>query len=235
MSEAEAAPLGAKLVSEFLGTYILVLTVGLNVLGKSPAGAFSIAASLMSMIYALGDVSGANFNPAVTLAILVFDSTTMPVKKAASYVIVQIVGGIAAAFTYVAIYSGQSVPLGPGSGYNLGQAAVAEIIFTMVLCLVVLCVAVSSTTHDGTMFGFAIGSCIIVGGFAIGGISGGSFNPAVSFGLGVSSMSILNAVWYSCFELVGALVAALIAKITLVEILEAREEPLRMSELSQSF
>merc|ERR1719277_2752285 len=66
----DATSRSPKLVSEFLGTYMLVLTVGLNVLGNSPAGAFSIAASLMCMIYALGDVSGAHFNPAVTLALM---------------------------------------------------------------------------------------------------------------------------------------------------------------------
>merc|ERR1719440_2460075 len=63
--------LGSELTSEFLGTFILVLTVGLNVLGNSPAGAFSIAASLMSMIFALGNCSGAHFNPAVTVAIMI--------------------------------------------------------------------------------------------------------------------------------------------------------------------
>merc|ERR1719174_1447215 len=67
--DKEKSPV-VPLLSEFLGTYILVLTVGLNVLGKSQAAAFSIAASLMCMIYALGDVSGAHFNPAVTVAIL---------------------------------------------------------------------------------------------------------------------------------------------------------------------
>merc|ERR1719305_881553 len=60
-----------KAVSEFVGTYFLVLTVFLNVTGASPAGGLSIAASLMCMIYALGGVSGANFNPAVTLALLI--------------------------------------------------------------------------------------------------------------------------------------------------------------------
>merc|ERR1719183_1524388 len=60
----------AKLVSEFLGTFMLVLTVGLNVLSGSAAGAFSIAASLMCMIFALGTCSGAHFNPAVTVAII---------------------------------------------------------------------------------------------------------------------------------------------------------------------
>merc|ERR1719198_2894043 len=59
----------SQLLSEFLGAYILVLTVGLNVMAASPAGAWSIAASLMCMIYALGDVSGAKFNPAVSLAV----------------------------------------------------------------------------------------------------------------------------------------------------------------------
>merc|ERR1719498_1997640 len=77
--------LGSRLVSEFLGTYFLVLTVGLNVLGNSPAGAFSIAAALMSMIYALGDVSGAHFNPAVTLAVLVSKMDTITPKKAGLY------------------------------------------------------------------------------------------------------------------------------------------------------
>merc|ERR1719263_1677994 len=88
-----------KLVSEFLGTYMLVLTVGLNVLGNSPAGAFSIAASLMCMIYALGDVSGANFNPAVTLAILASKMTDLTAQKAGLYMLAQVAGGVVAAFT----------------------------------------------------------------------------------------------------------------------------------------
>merc|ERR1719409_2217681 len=68
-SPGAATSLGAKCCSEFLGTFFLVLTVGLNVLAKNEAAAWSIAASLMCMIYALGNCSGAHFNPAVTLAI----------------------------------------------------------------------------------------------------------------------------------------------------------------------
>merc|ERR1719284_2345155 len=96
---AEASVL-SKLTSEFVGTYMLVLTVGLNVLASSPAGAFSIAASLMCMIYALGDVSGANFNPAVTVAILCSGRDQTNPKQAGAYVLVQLLGGITAAFTY---------------------------------------------------------------------------------------------------------------------------------------
>lgn len=210
---AEAKTTAAKLTSEFIGTFILVLTVGLNVLGKSPAGAFSIAASLMCMIYALGDVSGANFNPAVTLAIFCskLDPTQTP-ADVGMYMGAQIAGGVVAAFTYAAIYAGQTFPLGPGAGYNWAQVAVAEIAFTLVLCLVVLAVAVSTATHSKTMFGLAIGSCVTVGGFAIGSISGGSLNPAVSCGIAASQIMngglFYKGLIYSALEFVGAAGAA---------------------------
>merc|ERR1719272_2886609 len=208
----------SELVSEFLGTFMLVLTVGLNVLGNSPAGAFSIAASLMCMIYALGDVSGANFNPAVTLAILASKLTDMTPKKAAFYMLAQTAGGIVAAFVYALIYHGHTFPLGPQPGYKWGQVAVAEIIFTFVLCYVVLCTAVSKKTKSASMFGLAIGSCVTVGGFAIGGISGGSLNPAVSMGISASHLmkggGLSNALVYSAFEFIGAGVAAGVVSVT---------------------
>jgi len=202
----------SKLTAEFIGTYFLVLTVGLNVLGKSPAGAFSIAASLMCMICALGDVSGANFNPAVSLALII--SGALDGATAGAYMGVQVLGGVFAACTYSAIYGGEAFPLGPGAGYTLGQAAAAEIIYTFVLCLVVLAVAVHPKTKSEHFFPFAIGSCVTVGGCAIGAISGGSLNPAVSFGIASAAAvshgtgSLINAAAYSAFEFIGAGVAA---------------------------
>eukprot|EP00441_Pelagodinium_beii_P046954 CAMPEP_0197621058 /NCGR_PEP_ID=MMETSP1338-20131121/1701_1 /TAXON_ID=43686 ORGANISM="Pelagodinium beii, Strain RCC1491" /NCGR_SAMPLE_ID=MMETSP1338 /ASSEMBLY_ACC=CAM_ASM_000754 /LENGTH=450 /DNA_ID=CAMNT_0043190385 /DNA_START=51 /DNA_END=1403 /DNA_ORIENTATION=+ len=200
-------------ISEFLGTYMLVLTVGLNVLGKSVAGAFSIAASLTSMIYALGDVSGAHFNPAVTVAIVATGRVPdLTPTKAAKYVVSQLVGGTAAAFTYALIYAGQSFPLGPVNGSSWSQVALAEVMFTFVLCYIVLCVAVSPRTKSTHMFGLAIGSCVTVGGCAIGGVSGGSLNPAVSFG--IAEAQVLNggffwkALVYSIFEIIGGVLAA---------------------------
>ena len=170
-----------ELVSEFLGTYMLVLTVGLNVLGSSKAAAFSIAAGLTSMIYALGDVSGAHFNPAVTVAILASGRCPeLTPAKAGTYAGVQMAGGIAAALTYAFIYQGATFGLGPVGSSTWAGVSVAEIVYTFVLCFVVLCVAVSERTKASHLFGLAIGSCVTVGGFAIGGISGGSLNPAVS-------------------------------------------------------
>merc|ERR1719460_3583705 len=95
--------LSTQLVSEFIGTFYLVLTVGLNVIGKSAAPAFSIAAALMCMIYSLGDVSGAHFSPAVTLAILLSGRQKCPPLEGACYMGVQILGGIVAAFIYSAM------------------------------------------------------------------------------------------------------------------------------------
>jgi len=209
--------LGTKLVSEFIGTFYLVLTVGLNVLGKSPAPVWSIAASLMCMIYALGNCSGAHFNPAVTLALLASGRNIIPATEALAYMGVQILGGICAAYMYAAMHHGATFALAPGPGFNFGHAAVAEIVFTFVLCYVVLCVAsVKEPSKD--MFGLAIASCVTAGGYAIGAVSGGSLNPAVSFG--ISSANIINegkfynCLIYSAYEFVGAGLAAGIFHVT---------------------
>jgi len=215
----EEPPLVSRLASEFLGTYMLVLTVGLNVLGKSPAGAFSIGAALTSMIYALGDVSGAHFNPAVTVAVLCSKlDAKLTFQDAGAYMLVQVIGGISASLTYALIHSGETFPLGPGVGFKWAQVGIAETAFTFVLCLVVLCVACSEKTKSSEMFGLAIGSCVTVGGFAIGNISGGSLNPAVSFG--IASAQIMNGgAFYKCliytvFELLGGAAAAGVYKVT---------------------
>lgn len=212
----------SKLAAEFIGTFFLILTVGLNVLGGSPAGAFSIAASLMCMICALGDVSGANFNPAVSLALII--NGALDAATAGAYMGVQVVAGCLAAVTYSAIYGGKSFPLGPGAGYGLGQAAVAEIVYTFVLCLVVLGAAVHPKTKTEHFFPLAIGSCVTVGGNAIGAISGGSLNPAVSFGLASVSGSFGNAIAYSLFEFVGAGIAAGLVMATHADTEEVQEK-----------
>jgi len=212
--EEDAQPgdyqLPSKVLSEFLGTYFLVLTVGLNVLGGSKAPVFSIAASLMCMIFALGTCSGAHFNPAVTIAIVAAGRDKCSPKDAGIYIATQLVAGIAAAFTYTAM-EGKSFPLGPGKGYGWAEAAVAEIMFTFLLAFVVLSVAtVKSPLSE--YFGLAIGSCVTAGGYAIGAVSGGSLNPAVSFGIGISGTlaggAVINCVIYSIFEIIGGLIAA---------------------------
>jgi len=212
----------SSFVSEAIGTFFLVLTVGLNVLGGSAAGAFSIAAALMSMIYSLGDVSGAHFNPAVTAAVVCSGRCrdTLPPAKAAGYVGAQLFGGTLAAVTYSVIHGGESFVLGPGLNHGWAGVAIAEFMFTFVLCYVVLSVAVSKVTKAEVMFGLAIGACVTVGGNAIGSISGGSLNPAVSFGIAAADVrhrgagSIAAALAYTAFEVAGGVAAAGVFKMT---------------------
>eukprot|EP00747_Dinoflagellata_sp_TGD_P060713 gnl/TRDRNA2_/TRDRNA2_152157_c3_seq14.p1 gnl/TRDRNA2_/TRDRNA2_152157_c3~~gnl/TRDRNA2_/TRDRNA2_152157_c3_seq14.p1 ORF type:complete len:478 (-),score=100.72 gnl/TRDRNA2_/TRDRNA2_152157_c3_seq14:117-1469(-) len=210
-ASVEEYPLSAKLCSEFLGTYMLVLTVGLNVLGGSPAAAFSIAAALMCMIFALGSCSGAHFNPAVTVAIILSGRDKCTINDGAAYIGVQLVGGVCGALTYVAVEGGKSFPLGPGAAYGWAAASAAEIIFTFVLCFVVLSVATVKNSLS-EFFGLAIGSCVTVGGYAIGAVSGGSLNPAVSVGISTGALrDHTGAFWhcaaYTVLELIGAGIA----------------------------
>jgi len=213
----DAEGTGAKLLSEFLGTFILVLTVGLNVLSGSAAGAFSIAASLMCMIFALGTVSGAHFNPAVTAAIILSGRGKCPPAEGAMYMLVQIIGGICAAFTYSAMMNGESFALGPVGDYKWSQAICAEFTFTFVLAFVVLSVATVNNVLS-EYFGFAIGMCVTVGGCAIGKVSGGSLNPAVSFGIAAAHVpnggGLGPALVYSIVEILAGVAAAGVFSLT---------------------
>eukprot|EP00397_Hematodinium_sp_SG-2012_P033727 GEMP01036076.1.p1 GENE.GEMP01036076.1~~GEMP01036076.1.p1 ORF type:complete len:395 (+),score=116.17 GEMP01036076.1:145-1329(+) len=207
----EKNSLVARLVSEFLGTFFLVLTVGLNVLAGHGAAAFSIAASLMCWIYAVGNVSGAHFNPAVTVAVLLSGRKKITPRDAAFYIATQLSAGLAAGLTYYAVH-GKTFGLAPAAGHGWVAVGFGEAIFTAVLCFVVLHVA---TTKDASkdMFGLAIGACVTVGGFAIGGVSGGSLNPAVSFGIDASNAILQhthfgNSLPYATFELLGCAGAA---------------------------
>jgi aquaporin Z len=203
--------LQSKLISELIGTFMLVFTVGLNVLGGSPAGAFSIAAALTCMIYAIGDVSGGHFNPAVTLAIQLCGKGASSTTQACQYVGAQVVGAILGAFSYAFVH-GKTFSLGPGIGHGWTDVALAEFMFTFVLTFVVLGVAVVDNKPAHEFVGLIIGSCVTVGGCAIGTVSGACLNPAVS--LGVATSHILGggffykAIFYGFFQLLGGAAAA---------------------------
>jgi len=200
-----------KYFAEFIGTFYLVFTVGLNVLAGTPTAALSIAATLMCMVYALGSCSGAHFNPAVTVAVLLSGRNMISGFDAAIYIVMQILGGITASLLYYGVY-GRTFPLEPQGVHNWGSVCAAEIFFTGLLCFVVLNVA---TTREGVkeFYGFAIGMCVTVGGYAIGGVSGGSLNPAVSVGIDTvhaiaSHGKFVNCLAYSGVEVIGAMIAA---------------------------
>jgi len=207
-----------SLICEFLGAFALVFTIGMTVLSGTPMAVLAIAASLTAMVYAVADVSGAHFNPAVTAAIYISgrDLELTP-KLAAYYVAAQLAGGISASGLYTAIHNGAFFMLGPQKGFNLSAIAVAEMFFTMLLCYVFLGVAVSIRTKSSQLFGLAIGLCFVVGGFSVGKISGACLNPAVSIAISVTNggfWHLMTGLRYSVFEVLGGVAAACFFRIT---------------------
>jgi len=204
-------PLHCRIASEFIGTFFLVLTVGLNVLGGSKAPVWSISASLMCMVFALGTCSGAHFNPAVTVAIAAAGREKIAGADVFTYILTQLVAGIVGAFSYQILENGEVFPLLPGMGASVFTSWFMEMLFTFLLCFVVLSV-VTIEESLSQYFGLAIGSCVTAGGLAIGAISGGCLNPAVATGIAVTSIfrghGIFHLVPYVIFEIFGGLLAA---------------------------
>ena len=118
----------------------------------------SIASVLMVSIYALASVSGANFNPAVTLTLYLTKAET-DLTKVGAYMATQIVAGICAGMTSLALF-GDAIPLQPGKGHGVAGAAAVEILYTFVLCFVVLRGAVIAE-KDNESFGMAIAFSVV--------------------------------------------------------------------------
>jgi aquaporin Z len=166
--------------TEFLGTFFLVLTVGLTVLNGSPLAPLAIGSSLMIMVYMGGHVSGGHYNPAVSLAVLLCGKMSS-VAEFAMYVVSQLAGAIAAALVVYGVM-GRSFAPAPGAEASIPSALLIELLFTFALALVVLNSAASAKTHGNSFYGLAIGFTIVVAAAAGGPVSGGAFNPAVGVG-----------------------------------------------------
>ena len=168
-----------RYLTEFVGTFFLVLTIGLTVLDRTLFAPLAIGASLMIMIYMGGHISGAHYNPAVSLA--VFLRGKLPAKDLVPYWIVQVAGALIASIT-VYVLLGKTFAPEPAKSANAFQALLVEFLFTFALALVVLNSATSPHTAGNSFYGLAIGFTVVVGAFAGGPISGGAFNPAVGIG-----------------------------------------------------
>jgi aquaporin Z len=196
-----------KYLTELIGTFFLVLTIGCTVIAGGPhvVPPLAIGAMLMVMVYAGGHVSGAHYNPAVTLG--VWMRGKCPTTDVAPYWIAQIVGALAAAFVtkFVA-----GTPLDVNLAPKPGPALAAEFLFTFALVYVVLNVATAKATAGNSYYGLAIGMTVMAGAFAVGSISGGAFNPAVAIGISTMGLVAPTSIWiHIVADLAGGAVAAL--------------------------
>jgi aquaporin Z len=169
----------SRFVTEFVGTFFLVLTIGLTVLDGTPLAPLAIGSVLMAMVYMGGHISGAHYNPAVSLAILIRGK--MKARDLAPYVSAQILGAILASLTTMFL-AGDTFAPAPDPEAGLVTVLLAEAVFTLALTLVILNVATDDDTAGNSYYGLAIGFTVMVGVFAVGGTSGAVFNPAVGTG-----------------------------------------------------
>jgi aquaporin Z len=183
-----------KYVTEFIGTFFLVFTIGSTVLPPNDAGAMAplaIGSVLMAMVFAGGHVSGAHYNPAVTLAVFLRGKAAL--ADVVGYMIAQVAAAAAAA---MAVRFFKSFPTATPLQVDPFSALLAEFLFTFALCTVVLNVATAKGTGGNSFYGLAIGFTVLAGAYAVGPISGGAFNPAVVVGL--TSLGLLTAtnIWF---------------------------------------
>ena len=199
----------AKLTTEFIGTFFLTLTI-CTAAAFGTAGShapFAIASTLMVMIYAGGHVSGAHYNPAVTVSIYMRGACEK--SDVAPYIASQVAAGVAAAL----VASNVLMPDADVATMTMdtSPALAAELMFTFALAYVILNVATSESTEGNGYYGAAIAFVVLAGALTVGPISGASFNPAVTASLVSSGVLEAADSWvHIAPQLVGGALAALV-------------------------
>jgi aquaporin Z len=200
-----------KYLVEFISTFFLVFTIGMTVIAPG-AGNFAplaIGAVLTALIYAGGHISGAHYNPAVTLGVWLRGKC--PAADVVPYVAVQLGGALLASFAVKALKTGlvtKAAALGGAMTPEVLPALLAEFVFTFALVWVILHVATAKDTSGNSFYGAAIGFTVLAGAFAVGGVSGGAFNPAVAFGLCLMGVISWGSIWIYLVANFAAAIAA---------------------------
>jgi aquaporin Z len=200
--------LPAKLLTEFVGTFIFLTVIALSV-AAGPLAPLAIGSGLMAMVYMGGHVSGAHYNPAVSFGL--FLRGVIPAATMAAYWGAQLIAGILA-YGFAYLVSGHTPGIHPGTGVHSTSALAGEVLITTALVLVVLNVAATTQTAGNSFYGLAIGFTVAAGAFTVGPISGGAFNPAVGFAATIGAALFGSGSWQDLWlYIVGPLAGAAIA------------------------
>jgi aquaporin NIP len=201
-----------RYVAEAIGTFSLVFAgTGSIVINDVTGGgvshvgvALTFGLIVMAMIYAVGDVSGAHLNPAVTVGFVV--ARRLKMRFLMPYVMSQLTGAVLASVALLCMFGNHA---GLGSTKPLGsdwQAFALEAVLTGILMFVILCVSTGSK-EAGTMAGIAIGGVIGLEALFAGPISGASMNPARSLAPAIVSGHLLSLWVYVTAPFLGSVVA----------------------------
>lgn len=197
-----------KYTTEFIGTFFLMFTIVMSVANAGDIAPLAIGSILMVLVYAGGPISGAHYNPAVTLAVWLRGKCTL--AEIPGYLIAQLIGASLAAITANFILG-----TGPGEGLevNFTPALLSEFLGTFVLVFVILNVAFSNRSAGNSYFGLAIGFTVAGMAFSVGSVSGGAFNPAVAVGGSVAGLLTWSYIWvYLVANLLAGMAAAFVFK-----------------------
>ena len=201
-----------KFITEFIGTFFLVLVVGLAGTMMPGFAPIAIGSILMVMIYAGGHISGAHYNPAVTLAILVRGKINVP--EAIIYMVFQIAGAAAGALVAVKLFAAGGNGASAIADGNVVRGLVAELLGTFALAYVVLNVATAKNLIGNDHYGISVGFTVLAMAYSLGGFSGGAFNPAVAIGQMIGGHMAWADTWIylvGCFG--GAFLAAVVFRV----------------------
>jgi len=169
-----------KYIIECIGTYFLVLIIGLT------GNPIAIGIGLSILVYMGAHISGAHYNPAVSLAMIIRGEIS--IMECLKYILSQCIGAFAGAYSIVLL--GVDALSVVSNTDSMTSFFMAEIIFTFLLVFVILNVATHPDTKNNQYYGLAYGLTVAAGAFSVGEISGAVFNPAVSFG--PSLLSLIN-------------------------------------------
>ncbi len=204
-------------ISELIGTFALVFAgTGAIIINDISGGvishlgiALTFGLIVMSMIYSLGDISGAHINPAVTIGFWI--AGRLPNHKVLPYIISQSIGALLASIILFFLFPqhstlGATLPSG-----SIFQTFVLEVILTFFLMFVIINVS-TGAKEKGLMAGTAIGATVALEAMFAGPISGASMNPARSIGPAVVSGQ-LGELWiYILAPLLGAYLGVMCCK-----------------------
>lgn len=194
-----------KTLTEFIGTFFLVM-------GAAFGGGVGAALALMAMIYAGGHISGAHYNPAVSLAVYIRGKINM--GDMIGYWMSQIAGALAAGLVVAYFFEQKGSGACAVPDDMAVKALVAELLGTFALAYVVLNVATAKGTAGNSFYGLAIGGTVLAMALTLGQFSGGAYNPAVAVGLSLQKALCWSQIWIylvGCFG--GAILAAIVFKI----------------------
>ncbi|XP_060193016.1 probable aquaporin NIP-type [Lycium barbarum] len=231
-SSPSVTVIAQKLIAEVIGTYFVIFagcgSVVVNKIYGSvtfPGICVTWGLIVMVMVYTVGHISGAHFNPAVTITFSIFGR--FPWKQAPLYIIAQLMGSILASGTLALMFDVTpqayfgTVPVGSN-----GQSLAIEIIISFLLMFVISGVATDDRAI-GQVAGIAVGMTITLNVFVAGPISGASMNPARSIGPAVVK-HVYKGLWvYVVGPIIGTLAGAFV-----YNLIRSTDKPL--SELAKS-